>query len=178
MLSAAGYAFKATPPFVAKPTPPPPPPAIDYARLTYAKPAAVPGVPPVQDDALARNPKTGDLTVQTVAGGVLTIGPDGSERARFTIPNSAATAHTSDGEHHTAQDAPPQRFAVDPAGDLYLTDPVRHSILQFDPSGNPIASIGHGLLARPTAVAVDDSGSIFVIDSNRLKVIRASSATP
>jgi protein phosphatase len=177
MLSAAGYAFKAAPPFVAKPSPPPPPPAIDYARLTYAKPAAVPGVPPVQDDALARNPKTGDLTMQTVSGGVLTIGPDGSERARFTIPNAAATAHTSDGGRHSEQDAP-QGFAVDPAGDLYLTDQVHHSILQFDSSGNPIASIGHGLLARPTAVAVDDSGSIFVIDSNRLKVIRASSATP
>ena len=61
--------------------------------------------------------------------------------------------------------------ASDRQGNLYISDPTVKQILKFGRDGLFLGSIGKGKLSAPEALAVDDDGSIYVIDAGRLKVI-------
>ena len=189
VLSAAGFVFQASPPFVAKPPPPPPPPSTDYTKLTYGKVEVVPNVPPLRDEPLLLNPKTHDIFVQTIDGDGMTFGPDGARKRTVVMPN-LAYAFTPD---ESAQKAD-YHFAVDQDGNVYVANSTLKSIMQVDTDGKqkwiyapakqsdiPLRSRVipvPGKLLEPTALAVDTDGSIYVIDSGRLKVIRPSVSKP
>jgi len=55
------------------------------------------------------------------------------------------------------------------AGDIYVPDSVNHRVDKFDPNGKLDATtpfIGEGTLSAPTAVAVDESGDLFVAENS------------
>ena len=64
----------------------------------------------------------------------------------------------------------PQGIAVGPEGHLYVTVPTDQSLLVLDDRGEVQMTIGRqsseaSILAWPTAVAVDESGNIYVADT-------------
>ncbi len=64
--------------------------------------------------------------------------------------------------------------AFDASGCRYELNPVTKSIDKYDASGAPLlANIGKQLLHSPAGIAVDKSGSIYVIDSHHLKRIES-----
>jgi len=188
-LSAAGFVFQLSPPFFDKPKPPPPPPPPDYASLKYDKPEVVPNMPPLRDEPIMLNAKTHDIIVETLDGDGITIAPDGGKKASVPLPN-LAYAFTADAPGRKAG----FKFSVDPGGNLYMLDTADRSIMMIDTTGKrrwvyapdkkyvlpkkgqPIQVPGK--LTGPTDLAVDDDGSVYVIDSGRLKVLRPLSSKP
>ena len=68
----------------------------------------------------------------------------------------------------------PPAVTYDASGYRYELNPATLAIDKFDPSGTPlIANIGKGQLTAPAGLAVDTSGSLYVIDNHHLKRIAA-----
>lgn len=68
--------------------------------------------------------------------------------------------------------------ATDRQGNLYIADPPGKRIVKFRADGLFLTSVGEGHLSAPQALAVDDEGSIYVIDAGRLKAIRPKTSEP
>ena len=71
----------------------------------------------------------------------------------------------------------PQGVAVDPEGNLYVTDTMNNRVEIFDADGNFLSTFGKagdgpGYFARPKGIAVDGDGHIWVADQmqDRLQV--------
>ncbi|MCL5283769.1 MAG: Stp1/IreP family PP2C-type Ser/Thr phosphatase [Armatimonadetes bacterium] len=60
----------------------------------------------------------------------------------------------------------------EPDGSLIVKDPRSGGLERISRSGKPLASIAAGQITQPTAIAVDSKGDIFVIDNQKLKLIR------
>lgn len=67
-------------------------------------------------------------------------------------------------------------IAVDPDGNLYVTDPLKHRVQKLDPDGKLIATLGgehsqdgNGLFEDPFGVTVDGDGNVYVLDSYHLQ---------
>jgi tripartite motif-containing protein 71 len=67
-------------------------------------------------------------------------------------------------------------IAVDPDGNLYVCDPLKHRVQKLDPDGNLIATFGadasrdgNGLFDDPFSVSVDGEGNIYILDSHFLQ---------
>ena len=68
-------------------------------------------------------------------------------------------------------------LAIDVSGNRYQINPGARVISKYDPEGLlKAAAIGKGKLVAPTALAVDTSGNLYVIDEQRVKKIGASDA--
>jgi PPM family protein phosphatase len=70
---------------------------------------------------------------------------------------------------------PSAMLASDSEGNLYVSDPVGRCIKKYSAGGIFLCKIADGELSGPEALAVGQNGDIFVIDGNRLKLIRAVS---
>jgi DNA-binding beta-propeller fold protein YncE len=100
----------------------------------------------------------GSLYATDVAGTaqrVLEFGPDG------TLVRSMGSANKL---------SFPNGIAVDPSGNVEVSDSNNGRLLVFNPAGKVIATIGGGLgagdLGLPRGVAIDGSGRLFVVDTS------------
>lgn len=136
------------------------PAPVDLSRVEYADPAQLTYLP-LQPGFLALDPK-GFLHVVDLQGRRTKV--DASGRVIATYP-----------ARDTFMPRNPQSVqsaATDSQGNLYVSDPVGKKILKFGADGALIVVIGEGMLTSPGALAVDSTGSVYVIDSGRLKVMR------
>jgi hypothetical protein len=78
---------------------------------------------------------------------------------------------------HVADIAGGAYYASDPQGNLEISSPGAHSVVQFSSTGQYLRSIATKLTA-PGAVAVDSSGDIYVIDDSHLYKIPALPPAP
>ncbi len=71
----------------------------------------------------------------------------------------------------------PRGVAVDPQGNIIVSDSANHRLIVFDPSGTPIRTIGSfgngdGQFYEPRGVAVDAAGNIYVADTWNARVVK------
>ncbi len=81
---------------------------------------------------------------------------------------------------------PEEGIAVDAAGDLYIADTVNLLVRKVTPDGVIHAFAGGGLvsgdgglatkaeLLRPTAVAVDAAGNVYIVDAIRVRMVNSA----
>lgn len=162
LLRAAGYHFVAAPPFLQKPVPPPPPAPPNLALADYAAAPAVLYFAPVRGDLLALSAGDDSLTVVTLSTGqVLRLTSGGKLVFKYPLPAAAP--------------AVPLRLhmAADPQGNIYIADAVARTLRKYRANGQFLRPIARGLLQKPESLTVGTDGTVYVIDGERLKVIRA-----
>src|SRR5439155_25428266 len=66
-------------------------------------------------------------------------------------------------------------FAVEPSGNLFVSDAKRHSVMRFDPSGHMFSEwgprFGETTLAEPAGVAVQGD-NFYVLDRGTPRIFR------
>jgi len=142
-------------------TPTPTKPVVtELAELEYDEPVSL-YFAPIQDDVLAIDP-SGRVYVADLQGRLLCLDSGGKLLYRFPKRD---VFEPVDG----VQSA---RITIDRQGNLYLLDIGKRWILKYSSNGLLLDILGAGKLTHPSAVGVDKSGSIYVIDGRRLKVFR------
>ena len=177
LLTHAGYHFGSAPPFAVKslPSAPPAPKALDAAHVSYASPAVFYPMP-VRGDLLTVSPKDGLITVATLSGVVVTLAPSGGVvRYKYTLPAVHAKAPAPPGV--LGANGATLHVASDPQGNLYVSDALAKTVTKYQPNGVALGLVSHLALTNPQAVAVASDGTIYLIDSERLKVLRATPST-
>jgi DNA-binding beta-propeller fold protein YncE len=71
----------------------------------------------------------------------------------------------------------PRGIAIDPQGNIIVSDSANHRLIVFDPSGAPIRTIGSfgsgdGQFYEPRGVAVDAQGNIYVADTWNARIVK------
>lgn len=189
VLSQAGYKFQAEPPFAVKPVPPRPPKPPDLMHVDYEAPAVL-SPAPVEGGLLTYNPRKGTVIVLTLSGRVLHLSADGSTIYNYTLPKqygplpAAKPTGLPSGDSHVppvaALPTPVQRlhWATDSQGNIYVADAVKKTLEKYEPNADFLRYIAKGQLHRPESLAVAADGSVFVVDAQRLTLIRAKTAPP
>ncbi len=141
----------------------------DY-ELSYSPPVVM-ARKPVRDTPIAADEDGGAL-VTTIEGTLVRIDPIG----RVTpLPDQGKIAGKM------AAAVPRDAFIVtsDVSGNRYQINPGARVIWKYDAEGSlKNNAIGKGALTAPTALAVDNAGSLYVIDDRRVKKIAAATAAP
>jgi hypothetical protein len=120
---------------------------------------------------------TGNLYVaDSTAGTIRKITPAG---VVTTVAGLAGSIGSTDATGSAARFSAPWGVAVDSAGNVFVADTNNHTIRKITPggvvttiaglAGNPGSKDGTGSAARfnqPYGIAVDNSGDVFVVDSN------------
>lgn len=146
-------------------TPTPTKPVVtELAELEYDEPVSL-YFAPIQDDVLAIDP-SGRVYVADFQGRLLCLDSGGKLLYRFPKRD---VFEPVDG----VQSA---RITIDRQGNLYLLDIGKRWILKYSSNGLLLDILGAGKLTHPSAVGVDKSGSIYVIDGRRLKVFRSKNS--
>jgi len=181
-----GYTFRAAPPFADRPVPPPPPRPLDPAHVAYAAPVVF-YFNPVRGSLLAVGPRNGLVTVATLSGTLVALtdpaGGAGKVQYKYALPfikpQAAAPAGALGASGVTLH------TATDPLGDLYVSDAVAKTVTKYSPNGVPLGLVARNTpgkpktLLNPQAIGAAGDGTIYLIDGERLKVLRAHpSATP
>ena len=181
-----GYTFQAASPFALRPVPPPPPRPLDPAHVAYAAPAVF-YFNPVRGSLLAVGPRNGLVTVATLTGTLIVLtdpaGAAGKVQYKYALPfikpQAAAPAGALGASGVTLH------TATDPLGDLYVSDAVAKTITKYSPNGVPLGLVAYNTLGKPKtllnpqAIGAAADGTIYLIDAERLKILRAHpSATP
>ena len=148
-----------TPPVVVRPP--------NYANLIYNKPERFTEAYLARNDRLAYAPGKGLYLISSGEGKVLLLNARGERAGKpLKIP-------VSDKQDVDAAPKPDEIYlATDPDGDLYVSSPARRVIEKFDIEGRWLTRIGPEGLAAPRAIAVDEEGNVFVVDSGY--ILRAS----
>ena len=175
-LESRGYLFQSSRPYIYKLPPPLPPLPPDLAHVGYG-PATVLFFAPVRSDLLTRNPADGSMTVATLSGAVFRLDPrDGKPLFKFKV-SSVHPALPADAPTPIAPPLPiaetTLHVANDPQGNLYVADSLAHTITKYKPNGERLGLVAHSSLTNPQSLAVGDDGSVYVIDAERLKVLRS-----
>jgi len=176
-----GYTFQAAPPFAVKPIPPPPPRPLDPAHVAYEAPAAF-YYNPIRGSFLSVNPKDGLVTVATLSGTLVALtAPSGSLKYKYALPfikqQSSAPAGALGASGVTLH------TALDPQGNLYVSDAVAKTITKYSPNGEALGLVAHNTpgkpktLLNPQAIGVAGDGTVYLVDAERLKVLRAHPST-
>ena len=97
------------------------------------------------------------------------LSPTGQVLARSVAPAIPENAPTLDGAKS------PAYTATDAAGSLYVSRTAQKVIEKYDSRGKLLTRIAG--LQRPEAIAVDEKGSIYVVDFNTIKVVAAKPRT-
>ncbi|WP_319586239.1 Stp1/IreP family PP2C-type Ser/Thr phosphatase [uncultured Desulfobulbus sp.] len=126
------------------------------------------------------------LLYTPVQSGMLTLGNNGDIHLidflgqMIRLDKSGGVVYTTPAQiqlkPRTASN-PAYMGASDKYGNIYVSDLVGKSILKYDNKGNRLQIIGAGKLIQPQALAIADDGSIYVIDSGRLKIIKPKPST-
>jgi sugar lactone lactonase YvrE len=89
-------------------------------------------------------------------------------------------SNTGNGSGQNGRLSSPAGLAVDAAGDLFVADTGNNQVEEFSPGGSFVAAFtANGLVANnqpghlnhPAAVAVDDSGNVYVADTGDNRVV-------
>jgi serine/threonine protein phosphatase PrpC len=168
VLVTAGYQLQPAPPFAVRPVmSSAKPPLADLAHLTYAPPVLF-YVKPVQGGFLSLNPSDGTITAITLDSRVAHLSPIGAVLSLSALPKlktvqdaAAMPIFAADGDQHVA---------TDPQGNIYIAEFGNRAILKYDGNLKPLGRISG--LSGPGALAVASDGTIYVIDGERLKVLR------
>ena len=137
---------------------------IDYAHLTYDAPQKF-GSLAARGDLLAYSRTGGLYFVRQGNGIVLSLSPNGQ-----LLHSNVATI---DVYAEASGDVPSSHvfMATDPAGDVYLSKTQSRVIEKRDPNGALLQTLKG--FDHPEAVAVDESGNLYVVDYDLIKIIRA-----
>jgi streptogramin lyase len=91
------------------------------------------------------------------------------------LPGSPETWAIAIRHSPTAALTPSVNMAYDPAGSLWITDPVANSVAQFDAAGKPVSPMG-GLrdrrIRKPQGVRSDTCGNIWIANSGGSSVTK------
>lgn len=147
-------------PAPAEPLPPP-----DLASLEYDPPVRVTESLLFRDQHAAWSAATGLVLVGSSGGDVLRVDPTGEVQlgekpmAKLPLPDQDIPRRAPAHETH---------LALDSQGNLYVASPARRTIVKYDRLGAIRATIGPKGLTAPRALAVDDEGSVWFVDSGYL----------
>jgi serine/threonine protein phosphatase PrpC len=144
-------------PVTPKPVTPPP---IDLAHLIYDAPVAV-SQKPVRGAPIACDAAGNVYVVTKQSGSTLRIAPDG--KVSPFVSSEAAPAQVEANKH----------WAVDSQGNMYVSSKADKTIHKYDANGTRVGSPGEGKLTAPEGIAVDGQGDIYVVDQNRVNVLKA-----
>jgi hypothetical protein len=172
-LSQAGYTFQASPPFVVKPAPPAAPAPPDLMKMTYGQPQKFYPYP-VRPEPLVFSPESKSLAVVSVPDdNVVRLSTDGTTIYKRALPGSSTRGSTASSGVDGAMAQ--RHYAIDPQGNIYVSDTAARTIYKLRGSGEVIGKITAGL-QKPEAIAVDDAGNVYVVDGTTLKFIPATPA--
>ena len=177
-LTRAGYTFRAAPPYAVPPAlAPPPSHSLDLAHVAYDSPKAF-GFAPVRGSFLLVSPADGTVTVASLSGAIIALTPSGGEvRYKYTLPFVKPQPPAPAGA--LGANGVTLHTATDPQGNLYVSDAVAKTVTKYGPNGSPLGLIAHLSLHNPQAVGAASDGTVYLIDSGRLEVLKAhSSSTP
>lgn len=175
-----GYRFRTDPPFVAKPAPPRPPAPPDLVHLRYALPVVF-YYAPVRGDLLLYQRADNALTVATLTGTVLRLSADGKTPIfKYALPQVKASNPLTPSSGGTGTSASlvggrgqNLHVADDPQGNIYVADAAAQTITKYAASGEKLATVASSGLKSPQSLAVAEDGTVYVVDAERLKVMRA-----
>ena len=138
--------------------------AINYAALTYDKPVAF-------SDQLAR----GDLLTYARGVGLYFVaGSSGNVRRIDPMGTPGKPIETLEMVGSEANKTIPETqiyITSDPQGNVYIAYTKRRVIVKKAMDGRTLTTLSG--FDRPEAIAVDESGNIFVVDLNQIKICRA-----
>jgi hypothetical protein len=172
LLTSAGYTWKARPPFIFQPVEIAARAARDLKHVSYDDPEPM-GYPyQVQAEPLTIGASNGLISAIAMGGGsVVSIRPNGSTAYKFSW--SHITGMPANKPYRPTK-SPIWHLSADPQGNLYVSDAVARTIHKYSASGDFITDIGTNKLVNPQSLVIDNSGDIYIIDNNIIKVIRAS----
>ncbi len=177
LLTHDGYRFQSAPPFAVKPAValPAVPKAPDAAHVSYASPVVFYYVP-VRGDLLTVSPKDSSITVAALSGALVSLSPqDGQVRYKYTLPAVHAKSPSPPGA--LGANGATLHTATDPQGNIYVSDALAKTVTKYQPNGVPLGLVAHLSLTNPQAIAAASDGTIYLIDAERLKVLRATPST-
>jgi PPM family protein phosphatase len=147
----------------------PQPRPTDNQNLSYGEPATI-LAKEVRDMPLAVDDE-GSALAATANGNLVRI-DRGGHLTKLPDQSKVPAGSTAPGQESLL-------LATDVSGYRYQVNPGAKVISKYDPEGRLMAaSICKGKLVRPTALVVDPSGNLYVIDDHRVKKITASDAPP
>ena len=85
------------------------------------------------------------------------------------------TAGYADGAGKDAEFDFPADIAIDPAGNLYVSDGNNKRIRKITPTGE-VSSLGDAIFSFPEGVAIDATGNLYVTDAGSGQIRKVSSA--
>jgi len=150
-----------------------PPP--DLAAVAYDPPVRVTESVLFRDNHAAWSPTGGLVLVGGSLGDVVRVDSTGEvlrgekPMAKLPVPDGDAPRKPGPAETWTA---------VDPQGNYYIAFPARKVIEKYDRDGVRRAVIGPKGLSAPRALAIDDTGTVWFVDSGYLMRAVARGATP
>lgn len=104
-----------------------------------------------------------------------------------TLAGFAGVSGAADGSGGTARFANPSDVAVDTAGNVYIADTANHTVRRMTPAGAVSTLAGQAGLSgssdgttaarfnRPTGVAVNSAGNVYVADTNNNEIRKVTS---
>ncbi|MDB5098723.1 MAG: repeat containing protein, partial [Cyanobacteria bacterium RYN_339] len=113
---------------------------------------------------------------------------DQLEAVRKLLVVGSATAAVTDGDALAAQLSDPNGLALDAAGNLYIADTGNYLIRKLQPDGRITTIAGSGELGdqdgpalqaklhRPTCLALDAAGNLYIADDTNLKLKKLTPA--
>ena len=137
----------------------------DFTFLEYEKPRPFGADLLVRGDILSYTQGAGLFCVLPSTGRMVCLNKEGNLSSQHVVYN--LPIKPSDGKINV-YDA---YTVTDPAGNVYVSLPYANFIQKLGPDGRILASFTG--FKRPEAVAIDEEGSIYVVDNERLKKITA-----